>query len=69
MHGLGVGIREDGHGADAHAAGGPHDTARNLATVGDENFAQVLALSPYLGTHVPNEAPCNSSVKRKEQAQ
>ena len=33
-----VGLRVDAHGADAEPLGGAHDTAGNLATIGDEQL-------------------------------
>jgi hypothetical protein len=39
---VGIGIRVDGNGLDAHLLGGFDDTACNLTTVGNQNFVKSL---------------------------
>jgi len=43
MQGLGVGIRIDRDGLDAEALGRAHHAHRNLAAIGDEDFAEQFA--------------------------
>jgi hypothetical protein len=40
MEGVGIGVAEDGNRLDAHALGGAHDAAGDLAAIGDEDFAK-----------------------------
>ena len=38
MHGIGIGRRMHGHGADTHLAAGAVDAQRDFAAIGDEDF-------------------------------
>jgi len=40
VHGVAVWLAEDGDTLDTHAVGGAHDTACNLAAVGDEDLLE-----------------------------
>jgi hypothetical protein len=40
MLGPGIGVRINGHGLDAHSAGGGGNTAGDFASVGDQYFLE-----------------------------